>query len=434
MNVYSPQHLAEIWQGLRRHRVTGRLRTTPVGVDGVRAETFERNLEANCAEISRMVQRSGADGLPAYSFAPLIRHEKLKPNGGIRPIHIPRLRDQLVLRAMHEEVSSSASARGLSLKSANPASLVRLFRAALRPDSVVLRADIREFFDTVPRSAVVAQACALGVDELTSGLLRKWSSRIMARPPWRAGKEKDRTVDGLPQGLSLASSLSELWASKLDAAATSARAYFRYVDDIAIVCDSVRAAEDCLDWLIVQLRSLGLRLSPSKTAIVRIADGVPWLGLIHYGDKSVAEPGRPDRWLKKFAAIRREAVVRLRDPQTDKSAALADFHRAVRDEIAGRTSSRPGWYASVEDNGEWRELDRSLHAFIRSVHRLAGALPPAGRQLPSVHRAVSSRRHQLSASSTADQGPCATLSLEGETIADQGHKAPDEAELSSCGS
>ena len=401
MNVYSPQNLAKIWQGLRRHPVTGRLRTTPVGVDGVRAETFERNLEANCAEISRMVQRSGADGLPSYCFAPLIRHEKLKPNGGIRPIHIPRLRDQLVLRAMHEEVSSSASACGLSLKSANPASLVRRFRAALRPDSVVLRADIREFFDTVPRSAVVAHACNLGVDELTSGLLRKWSSRIMARPPWRAGKENDRTVDGLPQGLSLASSLSELWASKLDAAASSAHAYFRFVDDIAIVCNSVRAAEDCLDWLIVQLRSLGLRLS---------------------------------RWLKKFAAIRREAAVRLRDPQTDKSAALADFHRAVRDEIAGRTSSRPGWYASVEDNGEWREIDRSLHAFIRSVHRLAGASPPAGRQLPSVHRAISSRRHQLSASSIADQGPCATLSLKGETIADQGHKAPDEAELSSCGS
>jgi hypothetical protein len=239
-------------------------------------------------------------------------------------------------------------------------------------------------------------------------------------------------VPGLPQGLSLAASLSELWVSELDAEAQGRYRYFRYVDDIAIVCDSVGAAEDVLDWLLTQLRRLSLRLSPSKTAIIRIEEGVPWLGLTHFAGRSVVEMGRPERWLKRFAAIRREAAADLRDPHADKTAALADFHKALRDEITGRTSSRPAWYAWVEDNGEWRAIDRSLHALIRSTHRLAGAPPPTGRQLPSVHRAVLSRRHHLSASSIADQGPCATLSRKGETIANQGHKAPDEAETISA--
>lgn len=428
MQAYSPEHLADIWGRLRRHPVTGRMRSTAVGVDGVRAETFEKNLEANVAEISRMVRRLDDEGLPAYRFAPLLRHEKLKPSGGVRLIHIPRLRDQLVLRAMHEEVVGCAAARGCCLRSADPTGTVRRFRSSLSPGSIVLRADIREFFDSVPRHAVVEQACDLGVGAATLGLLRRWSSQIVARPPWRAGKEADRPVQGLPQGLSLAASLSELWVSKLDAEAAERYRYFRYVDDIAIVCDSVRAAEDALDWLLARLRGLSLRLSPSKTAILRIEDGVPWLGLMHYHAKTVVEVGRPERWLKRFAAIRRTAAANLRDPQIDKTAALADFHKALRDEITGRTSSRPAWYAWVQDNGEWREIDRSLHALIRSVHRLAGALPPKGRQLPSVHRAVSSRRHRLSASSIADQGPCATRSHQGDTIADQGHKAPDEAE------
>ena len=432
MEPYSPHHLAGVWRRLRQHPVTGRSRETAVGVDGTRAAVFEKNLEASLREISRRIMRAGADGLPSYRFGPLLRHEKLKPNGGVRPIHIPRLRDQIVLRAMHEDLVAAGALAGLSLRSALPVAAVGSFRSVLRPDSVVLRADVANFFDSVPRARAIEAALALPVMSTTAGLLQVWDGGLTARMPWTAGKESDMPAPGLPQGLSLSASLAELWASRLDRHEHVPRFYFRYVDDIAVVCAGSREAENALDWLVAATKQAGLLLSPSKTAILRIGEGVRWLGLVHYNDRVIVEDDRPERWLKRFAAIRREAAAALRLPSADKSAVLADFHRAVCDEISGRTSSRPAWYATVEDRGEWRRMDRSLHALIRSVHRQAGAPPPHGRQLPSIHRAVCSRRKLLSAPSTAEQGPCATLLREGETTADQGHKAPDGAELSSC--
>lgn len=433
MRPYGPDHLAGVWARLRSHAVTGRVRETAVGVDGVRAAVFERNLGCNLREISRMVLRAGDDGLPAHRFAPLLRHEKLKPNGGVRNIHVARLRDQIVLRAMHEDLVGSAAANGLDLTAALPSEAVAAFRKCLHPDSFVVRADFAEFFDSVPREKAIELALALPLDPLTRGLLKKWSGQIVVRPAWLAGKDSDRSAQGLPQGLSLSASLAELWGAQIDKEArTRNQRCFRYIDDIAIVCDSQRGAEDALDWLVAATRRIDLRLSPSKTVIARIADGVTWLGLTHFDNRVVASPDRPHRWLKRFAALRREAAMAMMTPAADKKEILTGFHRAVRDEIAGRTSSRPAWYAAVKDEGEWRRMDRSLHAFIRSLHRQAGAPPPCGRQLPSIHRAISSRRQRLSAPSNADQGPCATLRRKAETNADQGHKAPDGAEPLPC--
>ena len=431
MQQYSPEHLAGVWGRIRNHAVTGRARETAVGVDGVRGAVFERNLSNNLAEISRTVLRDGDDGLPCYMFAPLLSHEKLKTNGGVRNIHIARMRDQIVLRAMHEDIVGSAAPKGLDLTTAPPSKAVAAFRSALDPNCIVVRGDVAEFFDSVPRAKVVERALGLPLGPLTCGLLRKWTERVVVRPAWVAGKESDKSVQGLPQGLSLSASLAELWASQIDEEARRARlAYFRYVDDISIVCHSFREAEDALDWLVAATRRVDLRLSPSKTGISRITEGVSWLGLTHYSDKVVASPDRPHRWLKRFAALRRDAAMAIANHSADKTEILAAFHRAVRDEITGRTSSRPAWYAVVSDEGEWRRMDRSLHAFIRSLHRQAGAPPPTGRQLPSLHRAIASRRTRLSAPSNADKGPCATHHRKVEKNADQGHKAPDGAELS----
>jgi hypothetical protein len=152
--------------------------------------------------------------------------------------------------------------------------------------------------------------------------------------------------------------------------------------------------------------------------------------LVHTGSRVEVEAGRTQRWIHRFASIRRETVEALRQPGADSAAILLDFHRALRDEIRGRTSSRPSWYACVDDIGEWRQLDKVLHTFIRSVHRVAGAPEPRGRQLPSLHRAICARRAALTLSvpSTAEQGQCATIPVMRGTTAEQGLRAPDGAE------
>lgn len=431
MTPYTVKALEQVWDGLRAKWSRSR-RDPPVGVDGTRVEGFEKNLRDNLREIVRLVHRTDSHAAPAYRFAPLLRMERPKRTSGSRIIHIPRLRDQVLLRAMHEDVVATAARRGIVLRVPPPKALLDTFRAALRPQAVVVRTDVQDFFASVPRERVVDLVGSLQPHPLTAGLLARWSTTLRARVPWTSGSDCDAPVPGVPPGVSLSSCLAELWMAGLDAEMGGRTSYHRYVDDIAIVCDSAEKASREQAWLESRIRSLGLEISPAKTSIHRLEQGVPWLGLVHFVDRTVIEAGRTNQWLRRFAAIRQRAGEALAQPGADRNVILSGFHRAIRDEITGRTSSRPAWYAVTADDGSWRRLDQSLHAMIRSLHRQAGAPPPSGRRLPSIHRAIRGRsaasRH--SAPSKADQGQRAPRLPPETTNADQGRTACDGAEPS----
>jgi len=431
MNPYTAESLEQIWTGLQRKSARSR-RNLPVGPDGSRAEVFARNLRANLREIARLVDRTDRTGEPAHTFAPLLRMERPKRSGGARIIHIPRLRDQVLLRAMYEDVVSAAARQGVSLRTQSPSRLLECFRADLTPGALVLRTDVRDFFASVPRERVVACVASLPTAPRTGPLLAKWSETLRARNQWMTGRDRDAPITGLPPGVSISSCLAELWMSGLDAEMRDRTAYHRFVDDIAIICTSESSASQELDCLSSRIRTLGLELSPAKTSIHRLESGVPWLGLVHFGDRVLIEAGRTNSWLRRFASIRQRAGEALALHDANKDEILTDFHRAIRAEITGRSSSRPAWYAATTDDAAWRDLDRSLHAIIRSLHRQAGAPPPTGRRLPSIHRAIRARLRatQHSAPSKADQGQRARCPSTGATNADQGRIASDGAEPS----
>jgi CRISP-associated protein Cas1 len=378
MTPYTVEALEQVWDGLLAKWSRSR-RDPPVGVDGTRVEVFEKNRRDNLREIARLVHRTDSHAAPAYRFAPLLRMERPKRTGGSRIIHIPRLRDQIVLRAMHEDVVATAARRGIPLRARPPKALLDTFRATLRPHAVVVRTDVRDFFPSVPRERVVDLVGSLRPHPLTGGLLARWSTTLRARAPWTSGSDRDAPVLGVPPGVSLSSCLAELWMAGLDAEMVGRTSYHRYVDDIAIVCDSAQEASREQTWLESRIRSLGLEISPAKTSTHRLDDGVPWLGLVHFVDRTVIEAGRTSQWLRRFAAIRQRAGAAVAQPGADSDQILSGFHQAIRDEITGRTSSRPAWYALTVDDGSWRRLDQSLHAIIRSLHRQAGVPPQSGR-------------------------------------------------------
>ena len=105
---YSTYAFMDLWQRLRRYDRQPEPKVLATGVDGVRCESFEANLEINLNEISRRIERQDDQGGPSYRFAPLLKIELPKSGGGSRSIHIPRIRDQLVLRAMHDALIEGA--------------------------------------------------------------------------------------------------------------------------------------------------------------------------------------------------------------------------------------------------------------------------------------------------------------------------------------
>jgi hypothetical protein len=173
--------------------------------------------------------------------------------------------------------------------------------------------------------------------------------------------------------------------------------YFRYADDIAVLCQSEEEAKEALALLQHLTHSLDLQLSPTKTKVEKTEEGVRWLGLVHYPDRTEADPERTDRWFRRFVAIRRVAIQKLNlaEVSADKVAVLKDFEKAILDEIRGRTSSRPSWYAGVKDTGLWKKMDSRLHALIRSVYRKAGISISETKKLPSLHQHMLGRKVQL---------------------------------------
>lgn len=76
-------------------------------------------------------------------------------------------------------------------------------------------------------------------------------------------------VNGLPQNRDISSFLANMYMLPVDTAIISSGAdYYRYMDDIRIVCSDKFEARDVLKKLILLLRSIGLTINSSKTEIV----------------------------------------------------------------------------------------------------------------------------------------------------------------------
>lgn len=409
---YSAESLGKTWVKMRRQPHMSTLRTLAVGVDGTRAEAFEASLPQNLTEISRKVLRTALDDLPSYHFGPLLEFEHSKADGTARNIYVARVRDQVVLRTMHDVLCVAAQERlGVSLRSPKPMEMIDTFRreSAAISCPFIFRTDIQSFFEAAPRDRVIEQASHLGVEPVTWGLLRRWSGNILARPAWHSGRRHDFAMSGLPPGLSLSASLAELYLANLDDQARRRFLWFRYIDDILVLCRSEGEAHAAREWASSAIEGLGLSISAPKTRIARLQDGVSWLGLTHFSSESRADPARVRRWLRRLVSMKRLAAedVHASADLQSKAAAITEFHKNIRKEIRGVGNSRPHWYSRVSDHGLWRHLDSSLHAMIRSLHRQACLPAPTGQLLPSVHGNLAVRRQRLSAPQNADQGQCA---------------------------
>jgi hypothetical protein len=78
---------------------------------------------------------------------------------------------------------------------------------------------------------------------------------------------------GLPQNRDASSFLANLYMVKIDAAMRAeGYEYFRYMDDIKIVCKSEHRARRALKTLIIHLRELGLAVNSKKTEIIKPGD------------------------------------------------------------------------------------------------------------------------------------------------------------------
>ena len=248
--------------------------TTSVGRDGTRATVFSERLDE---EIDILLRKIRSNSL---TFTPY--KERLISKGASnlpRQIAVPTVRDKLALKFVSELL-----AKIFPTHTTNPPhkiiKRVHELASTEAENRFFLRIDIKNYYGSVDHKILM---------RLLRRTIRKKElllliERAIATPVGRKRVAGEQLERGLPQGLSISNILASLYLEDIDEEVRDIEGveYFRFVDDILIVCDA-EAALHLKEYLPKRIKRIRKILchdigEGSKSALVRMEDGIDYLG------------------------------------------------------------------------------------------------------------------------------------------------------------
>ena len=256
-------HLEELFRSkIAKSQATGK--------DGVRIGKFQERLAEETAFIESRIFR-GVYRFTTFKERLILRGADREP----RQISIPTVRDRLTLRALcqvlHTEMPGTIGSTPHSLVDR----IVKSIRSEDQSSNSFVRVDVRNFFPSISHAILSREISHFGFNKTVQDLCKK----AVATP---TGVERDANERGVPQGLSISGALSALYMLRFDGnQIAKSQNYFRYVDDILLICKS-KGAEDKLKSIWRALSSRGLIIHKKgvagKTEIKPVSTGVDFLG------------------------------------------------------------------------------------------------------------------------------------------------------------
>ena len=269
------------------------LRTEGNCADSLLASTFNLdNLWEACNHVKRKRGAPGIDGVPAYVLSfylrengdeliatilagkykprPVRREYIPKPDGGMRLLNIPTVKDRMIQRAMYQAMEpifepkfSDYSYGFRPGRSAHQAirMVLQYYREGYR---YAVKIDIVKCFDTVNQDLLLNMLRAEIKDKRFISLIRECL---------RSGIMQDgitsRNTEGTPQGGNLSPLLSNIYLTKFDRfLEKGGHKFVRYADDCNIYVRSRRAAErvmkSCTRFLEKELK---LKINTEKSVV-----------------------------------------------------------------------------------------------------------------------------------------------------------------------
>jgi hypothetical protein len=144
-------------------------------------------------------------------------------------------------------------------------------RSALAPGKFLLSTDLTNYYEHIELTRLKAQLIQM-LPDLKTGPDEKGRARVLidllfsSLPKWTFNEKR-----GLPQNRDASSFLANIYMVPVDREMEKCgygKTYFRYMDDIKIVCDSRAEARLALKKLILALRDQELSVNAKKTLIV----------------------------------------------------------------------------------------------------------------------------------------------------------------------
>jgi RNA-directed DNA polymerase len=273
------------------------------GVDGVTAEAYAQNLEANLHDLHERLRQG------RYVAPPVKRVWLDKEDGNQRPIGIPEFEDKIVQRAVVMLMSTVYEQDFHSFsygfrEDRSPHQALHALREQCLEMNIhwIIDADISGFFDTIDRNHLRALIRQRVNDGALLRLIGKWLNAGVLD-----GAELSYPETGTPQGgvvspllanIMLHHVLDEWFVNDVQPRMQGCCFLIRFADDFVIGCEREIDARRIMAVLPRRFGRFGLMIHPQKTAM--IAFGKPlqrqvreqetasfdFLGFTHYWARS----------------------------------------------------------------------------------------------------------------------------------------------------
>ena len=264
-HLITVEKLCEAFRSLRKD--------ASAGIDGVTYEQYETNAEENIRQLHQRLKKG------KYQVQPLRRVYIPKEDGKQRPISIPALEDKIVqkvvvnlLNAIYEQDFLDCS-YGFRPSRGQHQALDEVGRVICRrPTEWVLEIDIRAYFDSIVRSALVEMIEKRISDGSVLRLIQKWI-KVGVIEEGRLLVSETGTGQGQPISPLLANvylhHVLDQWFEEVVKPRLKGQAYeIRFADD-AILCFQHKVdAEKVLNVLPKRFAKYGLTLHPEKTRLI----------------------------------------------------------------------------------------------------------------------------------------------------------------------
>lgn len=363
--------LRKAWQLVRANR----------GSTGVDHQTIQAIEGSGLEAFLHQIQQELREG--TYRPLPVRRVNIPKPDGRMRPLGIPAVRDRVVQAAVKIviepifEADFKPSSFGFRPKRSAHDAVEIIRRTTNRGYDWVVDADIENYFCTIDQKKLMAMVA------------KRISDRQMLKLIWKflsAGVLEEGVVrketTGTPQGGVISPLLANLYLNELDTLwekhCGHTGVLVRYADDAVILCRYEGNAKEALRRLHIVMERLGLKLHPSKTRLVNLKEGREGFDFLGFHQRKIRSwKYRRLFYLQQWPNVRAMRSIRekMRAILKPRSAGL----RSLQDIIAEINPILRGWgnYFAVGNSARKFNLMTSyvqerLYLFLSKKHKKSG--------------------------------------------------------------
>jgi RNA-directed DNA polymerase len=300
-----------------------------------------------------------------------------KPNGKLRPLGIPTVRDRvvqaavlLILEPIFEADFEDCSHGFRPGRSAHDA--LRIIQTHLQEGkTAVYDADLAGYFDSIPQDKLIACVRMRVVDGSVLGLIRQWLKAPVVEPSQDGKPPTGRGNDrGTPQGGVLSPLLANIYLhwfdhlfKRADGPEQWAKAKLvRYADDFVVLARYI--SPQLRGWIEGKLEGwLGLQINREKTRVLDLRDtgqSLDFLGYTFRYDRD--QYGRENRRYLNLQPSRK-AMAREREALRQ----LINRHQSHTPlpELIGRVNRNLRGWSHYFKLGYPRQAFRQLNHFVR---------------------------------------------------------------------